>query len=187
MSIRVALHHKTEYRYDRLVQLGPQVVRLRPAPHSRTPIHSHSLRIEPSDHFLNWQQDPQGNFLARLVFPNRTRKFSVEVDLVADMTVINPFDFFLEPYAELFPFSYEEAQTVELRPFLETSAARGDKFEKYLRTVDTRQRKTIDFLVDINRKLQHDISYLIPWNRVSRRLKRRSRAAADLVEIRPGC
>ncbi len=161
MSIRVALHHKTEYRYDRLVQLGPQVVRLRPAPHSRTPIHSHSLRIEPSDHFLNWQQDPQGNFLARLVFPNRTRKFSVEVDLVADMTVINPFDFFLEPYAELFPFSYEEAQTVELRPFLETSAARGDKFEKYLRTVDTRQRKTIDFLVDINRKLQHDISYLI--------------------------
>jgi uncharacterized protein (DUF2126 family)/transglutaminase-like putative cysteine protease len=161
MSIRVALHHKTEYLYDQLVQLGPQVVRLRPAPHSRTPIHSHSLRIEPKDHFLNWQQDPQGNFLARLVFPNRTRKFSVEVDLVADMTVINPFDFFLEPYAELFPFFYEDAQATELRPFLETSAAIGGRFEEYLRTADTRQRKTIDFLVDLNQKVQRDISYLI--------------------------
>src|SRR5712691_6651298 len=104
MGIRVSVHHKTVYNYDRMVTLSPQTVRLRPAPHSRTPVLSYSLRIEPKDHFINWQQDPQGNFLARLVFPEQTRKFSVEVELVAEMTVINPFDFFLEPQAETLPF-----------------------------------------------------------------------------------
>ena len=102
MAIRVALHHKTVYQYDRLVVLSPQVVRLRPAPHSRTPVTSYSLRIEPKDHFINWQQDPQGNFLARLVFHNPTRFFSLEVDLVAEMTVINPFDSFSSPTRKRF-------------------------------------------------------------------------------------
>jgi len=94
MSIQVALHHRTHYKYDRLVSLGPQVVRLRPAPHSRTRILSYSLRAAPEKHFINWQQDPQSNYLARLVFPEATREFSVEVDLVAEMAVFNPFDFF---------------------------------------------------------------------------------------------
>src|SRR3984893_7845042 len=120
MAIQVALNHKTQYRYDRLVALGPQVVRLRPAPHCRTPILSYSLRIHPKKHFLNWQQDPQANYLARLVFPDPVTEFFVEVDLVAEMAVYNPFDFFLEPYAEKYPFSYDEASAPELRPFLET-------------------------------------------------------------------
>src|SRR4029453_5460855 len=114
MAIHVALNHRTEYRYDRSVLMGPQIVRLRPAPHCRTRILSYSIRVQPTKHFINWQQDPQANFLARLVIPDKTDEFSVEVDLVAEMAVYNPFDFFLEPGAERFPFSYDPSLDHEL-------------------------------------------------------------------------
>src|SRR6195952_2584314 len=100
MAISVSLHHKSTYTYDKPVQLGPHVVRLRPAPHCRTPILSYSMRVLPKQHFLNWQQDPFSNYLGRLVFPEKTRELLVEVDLVAELAVYNPFDFFLEPAAE---------------------------------------------------------------------------------------
>ena len=118
MSIHVALKHVTRYRYDRPVALSPQVVRLRPAPHCRTPILSYSLTVEPAEHFINWQQDPFANYLARLVFPEKTREFTVTVDLVAEMAVYNPFDFFLEPHAQKIPFKYEKNQYAELQPYL---------------------------------------------------------------------
>ena len=104
MSIHVALRHVTRYKYDRPVSLGPHVIRLRPTPYCRTPILSYSLRVEPAGHFINWQQDPQSNYLARLVFPEKARELRVEVDLVAELSVYNPFDFFLESAAERFPF-----------------------------------------------------------------------------------
>ncbi len=165
MPIRVALHHKTRYTYDRLVQLSPQVVRLRPAPHCRTPVTAYSLKIEPKPHFLNWQQDPFSNYLARIVFPDRVRSFTLEVDLVAEMTVINPFDFFLEPYAEKFPFRYEDSLERELTPFRAVRPA-GPQLAAYLKVIDReiverRGQRVIDFLVGINQKLQHDIKYLI--------------------------
>ena len=135
MAIRVALHHKTDYRYDRLVSLSPQVVRLRPAPHCRTPIAAYSLTIEPREHFINWQQDPQNNFIARVVFPNQVRHFMVEVDLVAEITVINPFDFFLEPYAESFPFAYEDGLLKELSPNLVVSPP-GPRLAAFISATD---------------------------------------------------
>ena len=118
MSIRVALNHVTHYRYDRLVGLSPQVVRLRPAPHCRTPIHSYSMRVEPAEHFINWQQDAFANYQARLVFPEKTTEFKVTIDLVAEMAVYNPFDFFLTPEAEEFLFTYDDALAAELAPYL---------------------------------------------------------------------
>ncbi|HVN28807.1 MAG TPA: transglutaminase family protein, partial [Candidatus Binataceae bacterium] len=160
MSIRVALNHKTDYRYDRLVSLSPQVIRLRPAPHCRTKIEAYSLKIEPQGYFINWQQDPQSNYLARVVFPNEVRHFSVEVDLIADMAVTNPFDFFLEPYAERFPFSYEPELLGELTPYLHKIAA-GPKLSAFLKDIDLSPKRSVDFLVDLNQRLQHAVGYVI--------------------------
>jgi len=173
MAIHVALSHKTHYQYDRLINLGPQVVRLRPAPHSRTRILSYSLKVTPKEHFINWQQDPQSNWNARLVFPEKTTEFCVEADLVAEMAVLNPFDFFLEPAAEQYPFSYDHALDHELAPFrLKCSAT--PQFSKYLGEVKREvlngkthspdgksQLRTIDFLVALNQKLWKDIKYSI--------------------------
>ncbi|MBL0206496.1 MAG: transglutaminase family protein [Propionivibrio sp.] len=160
MSIHVALNHVTHYRYDRLVALSPQVVRLRPAPHSRTPILAYSLKVTPDQHFINWQQDPQGNYLARLVFPEKTREFRIEVDLVAAMSVINPFDFFPESYAEKFPFKYEAGLREELLPFLHTLPP-TPLVRRLLDTIPGEPMNSVDFLVDINRRVQQVVSYVI--------------------------
>jgi uncharacterized protein (DUF2126 family)/transglutaminase-like putative cysteine protease len=160
MAIRVALHHETRYDYDRLVALSAQIIRLRPAPHSRTPILSYSLKVEPTEHFENWQQDPHGNFLARLVFPERTRSLKIEVDLIAELTVINPFDFFIEASAEQFPFEYEPWLARELRPYLELEPP-GRRFEAYLAEIGRPKMKTVDLLVALNQRLQQDVRYLI--------------------------
>ena len=160
LSIHVALHHVTRYRYDRRVQLGPQVVRLRPAPHCRTEIRAYSLRVEPTPHFINWQQDPFANHLARLVFPEKTTTFTVTVDLVAEMAVHNPFDFFLEPAAESFPFAYDAALAHDLAPYLAKAEA-TPRFAQLLASIERKPQPTIDFLVAVNQRLQRDIRYLI--------------------------
>ncbi|MBV4460603.1 transglutaminase family protein [Pseudomonas sp. COR58] len=160
MSIQVALHHVTHYRYDRAVELGPQIVRLRPAAHSRTRILSYALKVMPGQHFINWQQDPQGNYLARLVFPEKTDTLRVEVDLLAEMAVFNPFDFFLEPYAERIPFAYGADERKELAPYLETLAP-TPKFKAYLDGIDRTPLPAVDFLVALNQRLSQDINYLI--------------------------
>jgi uncharacterized protein (DUF2126 family)/transglutaminase-like putative cysteine protease len=162
VSIHVALNHVTEYRYDRRVGLSPQVVRLRPAPHCRTPILSYAMKVEPAGHFINWQQDPFANYLARLVFPEKTTELRIKVDLVAEMAVYNPFDFFFEPSAEKFPFRYEPELARDLAPYLAASREVGGRFEQFLANVDLRkEQRTIDFLVDINQRLQRGIKYEI--------------------------
>jgi uncharacterized protein (DUF2126 family)/transglutaminase-like putative cysteine protease len=160
VSIHVALNHVTHYRYDRRVGLSPQVVRLRPAPHCRTPILSYALRIEPGGHFINWQQDPFSNYLARLVFPEPTTEFKVTVDLVAEMAVYNPFDFFLEPSAEQFPFAYEGQLHHDLLPYLAKEPL-TPRWRDFVASIDRKPLRTIDFLVAINQRLQREIKYLI--------------------------
>ncbi|THT96191.1 transglutaminase family protein [Lampropedia puyangensis] len=160
MTIHVALNHVTQYCYDRPVKLGAQIVRLRPAPHCRTRILSFSQRIEPAEHFCNWQQDPFSNYMARLVFPEPTRKFKVTIDLVAEMAVYNPFDFFLEPSAETYPFVYAPESLKDLAPY-RTPGPLTVRLDDYLQRVDRTPRRTIDFLVDINRMLYDDIDYTI--------------------------
>jgi uncharacterized protein (DUF2126 family) len=160
MGIHVAIHHKTAYRYERHVSLGPQIVRLRPAPHCRTPILSYSLKVSPKTHFLNWQQDPQSNWLARFVFPEPTTELTLEVDLVADLSSVNPFDFFLEPQAEHFPFAYEPWLGRELRPYLEAEPV-GPLLRSWLESLGGMAGRTVDKLVAINGRIRQGIGYLI--------------------------
>ncbi|HEX2552673.1 MAG TPA: transglutaminase family protein [Microvirga sp.] len=160
MSILVALHHVTHYTYDRPVGLGPQVIRLRPAPHTRTRVPSYALKVTPANHFVNWQQDPHGNWLARLVFPEKVRELKIEVDLTADMAVVNPFDFFVEADAEAFPFTYPEALRAELASYLEVEPL-GPKLESYIANIPREETNTVQFLVGLNARLQQDIKYLI--------------------------
>ncbi|MDQ7989862.1 MAG: transglutaminase family protein [Candidatus Dactylopiibacterium sp.] len=160
MSIHVALNHVTHYRYDRPVALGPQIIRLRPAPHARTRVLGYSLNVAPQPHFINWQQDPQSNYLARVVFPEPARELRVEVDLVVEMAVLNPFDFFLEPEATHYPFQYADALKTELAPYL-ACLPRTPRVDALLASVPRAKTATVDFLVALNQRLQQEIRYLV--------------------------
>src|SRR6478736_3125736 len=161
MSIKVAIRHQTSYDYDRSVNLSPHIFRLRPAAHCRTPILSYSLKIKPYNHFINWQQDPFGNFLARVVFPQKTTAFKFEVEVIADMIVINPFDFFIESYADNFPFAYTTQLRKELSAYFEI-AEDGPLLQTWLKQIDlNRNISTIDFLVDMNQRVQRSVNYSI--------------------------
>ncbi len=160
MAIRVALNHKTKYTYDHLVTFEPHVIRLRPAAHCRTPIVSYSLRVTPEPHYLNWQQDPYGNYLARIVFPKAARELSVEVDLVAEMSPLDPFDFFVEPSAEKSPFTYEPILAKELVPYLELAPA-GPRLDAFVKKVQQHDIRNVDYLVAINQHVQREVQYIV--------------------------
>ncbi|MBA2588747.1 MAG: transglutaminase family protein [Alphaproteobacteria bacterium] len=160
MSIQAALRHVTRYRYDRQITLGAQTIRLRPAPHTRAKVVAYSLKIEPAEHYINWQQDPQSNWLARVVFPEKIDHFTVSVDLTVDMEVINPFDFFLEPDAEKFPFRYAPELKAELEPYLAVTEF-GPAFKRYFNALPRAQTQTTNFVFDLNAQIAHDISYTI--------------------------
>ncbi len=160
MAIKVALRHLTSYQYDRDVAVGPQVIRLRPAPHCRTKVTSYSLKVSPENHFENWQQDPHGNWQARCVFPDKADHLRIEVDLVAEMATYNPFDFFIEPYAESFPFQYEANLVAELAPYLELEPC-GAPLDAYVAGVSREPKQLTNFLVELNLQLHNDIRYVI--------------------------
>jgi uncharacterized protein (DUF2126 family)/transglutaminase-like putative cysteine protease len=160
MPIRVAINHRTTYKYDRAVSLSPHVFRLRPAVHSRTPIEAYSFKVSPREHFINWQQDPFGNFMARVVFPDKTTELDIQVEVIADMVVINPFDFFVEEYAQHYPFTYTAHLAGELIPYLEIQES-GPLLEQWLQGIDKSAKAIIDFLVYINQRVNKDIAYSV--------------------------
>ncbi len=160
MSITAALYHLTRYTYDRPVELGPQVIRLRPAPHARTRVPSYALKISPPGHFINWQQDPFGNWLARIVFPDKVREFRVEVNLTAEMAVINPFDFFIEPYAQSMPFAYEAELAAELAPYLVVEED-SPELAAFVASLPAYSASAIDFIVDLNARVRAEVAYSI--------------------------
>ena len=158
MGIQVALNHRTEYRYDKAVYLGPQVIQLRPAPHGRTPILSYSLSVIPAQHILKWQLDPHSNYLARVLFQEKTTEFAVEVNLVADLAPVNPFDFFLEPEVVDYPFTYAADLRGDLEPYLAMEMA-GQRLRSFVAELPGERRGTIGFLADLNRRISAEIGY----------------------------
>ncbi|MGY5353162.1 transglutaminase family protein [Wenyingzhuangia sp. IMCC45533] len=160
MALKVVISHKTTYKYDRSVALSPHIFRLRPAPHSRTPIESYSLKIEPENHFFNWQQDPFGNYQARVVFPDKTKELSISVEIIADLKTINPFDFFVDDSAEEYPFLYNENTKKELLPYLEIND-HSDEIKSFVQSLDFTPRKTIYFLIELNQKVYELLNYNI--------------------------
>jgi transglutaminase-like putative cysteine protease len=162
MAIRVAIRHKTVYSYDRAVSLSPHIFRLRPAVHSRTPIEAYSFQLKPANHFINWQQDPFGNYQARIVFPEKTTSLEIEVEVIARMQVINPFDFFVEEYAENYPFQYAADLAQELTPYLEPKDDGQQLHNWVIQNVDrVKKTRIVDFLVHLNQQLNKDIAYSI--------------------------
>lgn len=183
MGKLIALNHKTNYKYDKSIQLGSQTIRLKPAPHTRSHIQSYSLKVTPANHFINWQQDPFGNYLARLVFPEKTKEFKVEVDLITEIRVFNPFDFFLEEYAETFPFTYPDELEKELAPYLEIKE-KGKLLNKIVKEINKEienkeKYKSIDFLVDVNQKVYKLLKYLI-------RLEPGIQSCEETLELKSG-
>ena len=158
MALKVVLSHKTHYKYDRPISLSPHIIRLRPAPHSRTPIEAYSLKVTPENHFINWQQDAFGNYQARVVFPEKVEEFGIDVEILADLITLNPFDFFVDEYAENFPFKYKKDLKKELEPYLEVTE-KGKLLKKFIKTLDLKKRTTNDFMVYINQEIYKYLNY----------------------------
>ncbi|MQW87518.1 DUF2126 domain-containing protein [Sinorhizobium saheli] len=160
MSIKASIYHLTHYKYDRPVRLSPQIIRLKPAAHSKTKVISHALKVSPENQFVNLQQDPYGNYLARYVFPDPVTELKIEVDLVADMTVYNPFDFFVEEEAEHWPFRYPEDLSEDLKIYM-TPEPMEPRLAAFMETIDRSRQRTVDMIVGLNARLQKEIGYVI--------------------------
>lgn len=186
MSIKASIYHLTHYKYNQPVRLGPQIIRLKPAAHSKTKVLSHSLKVSPANHFVNLQQDPYGNYLARYVFPEPVTELKIEVDLIADMTVYNPFDFFIEEEGEHWPFEYNADIADDLVIYRQPEPM-GPMVESFMKTIDRSPRRTIDFVVELNSLVQRAVGYVIRMEPGVQTRKKRSPSPEAPAGIPPGC
>ena len=160
MGIQLALTHETHYKYERAVAIGPQLVRLRPAAHCRTPILNYALKIKPEKHHVHWQQDPYNNHVARVIIPDKTDELTVRVEFTAELSPTNPFDFFLDPGAEDYPVTYSADLQKDLAIYSALEPA-GPLLQAFLRTISQQQRGLVSFLVDLNKRVTDEIKYLV--------------------------
>lgn len=160
MVVRVAIHHHTQYQYDRMVLLSPHLIRLKPAAHTHALIESYSLTVEPENHVVHWQQDPFGNFVARVDFWEPMQTMAIKVEIIAGLEPINPFDFFIDTYAESFPFEYDTQLKKDLISYLEVTES-GMYMAQWLAQIDQTKRSTVDFLINLNQKIFQTIAYTV--------------------------
>jgi len=161
---RFVLTHRTSYAFDRPVALAPHEIRLRPAPHAHARIASYSLTVEPAAHTLHWQQDAYANWVARLTFPERASRLALRVELAGELVDVNPFDFFVDPEAAVFPFAYALAVRRALAPCLAPAGADSLRVARWVddfRTTIAPGEQTTGLLVRLNRHLRRDIDYRI--------------------------
>ena len=157
MTLRLALTHRIESRFDQPVLPSTHWLRLRPAPHTRARVEAYSLRVEPGAHFINWLRDPYENHLARLDLPQPTSHLTLTVEVILELAVSDPFDFLVESFASSAPFEYPEQLRKELTPYLAPGAS-GPRFAAWLAQLDRRPRYVIEFLDTINRAVQERIA-----------------------------
>src|SRR3954447_4043233 len=158
MSALISLHHVTRYAYDRPVALGPQLIRMRTEPHGRTRIALYAMQVTP-EHDERWQSDPHGNWVARCTFPDMTREFSVTIDLQAALAPVNPFDFFVEPYATTYPFALPSDLAHELTGYCDPEPA-GTRLTAFLKDLPRGPVDTVRFLVELNARVQRMVRYI---------------------------
>ncbi len=139
-------------------------MRLRPASHARARVETYGLTVQP-DADVRWQQDPNGNHVARVVFPKDDRLDFMDllVEVALDLRPVNPFDFLLEETAENVPLRYTPALLDELAPFLSLQTPGLEGGERFL-ALDAelpRSGPTLGLLTAINQGVNRRIRYVV--------------------------
>ncbi|MGI9212205.1 MAG: transglutaminase family protein, partial [Methylococcaceae bacterium] len=164
MSTLVALLHHIEQTYGSRRTVPTHWLRVRPAPHTRPDITAYTIKVTSEPHFLNWVRDPFENYIARLDLPEPVASLGLTVELLADLTPINPFDFLTEPEAAHYPFDYSEQTRKELAPYLNMPPP-GSRLTAWLKRLDRSPGYIVEVLSRINKTVHEQVKRLgLDWS-----------------------